>query len=52
MLRTFEEIFGHKMENGAVKKDRDIFWKKCMFVVTHLRMNKKEINPRHLSGHT
>ena len=46
MLRTFEEVFGHKMVNGIVQKDKDVFWKKCVLVVTNLPMDKKTIKKR------
>ena len=46
MLYTFAEIFGHKTVNGVVKKDIHTFWKKCVFVVTHLTMDRKAIKKR------
>ena len=32
MLQTFEEIFGLKIKAGAVIKNKDTFWHKCVII--------------------
>ena len=46
MLKIFEDIFGHSMENDIPKRDPDIFWKKCMIVLTKLPMDQRSIERR------
>ena len=46
MLKVFEEIFGHRIVSGAVTKDKNMFWSKCVIAITNLPMDIKSIMRR------
>lgn len=46
MLRLFERVFGHRLQNEKPQEDRSMFWDRVMVVFTNLEMSEKSIDRR------